>query len=289
MQLEKKLAEGAFVVLAEMEPPKGVEVAGLVSQAMAVRGKVDAFVVPEMSSAVMRLSSLGVSLLLASRGLETVMQVCCRDRNRLALQADLLAAGALGIPNVMGVAGDDITFGDHHTAKAVDDLTLEELLQGMNTLMTGRDLAGIELKGAPRFFVGSTVNPGAAHLEAELAALDRKLAAGARFFITPPIFSVEVLDAFRKRAGGRPMYLLTTVLLLKSVGMARYIQRHLGQIQVPEALVSRIQKAPERVRECVQIAAELVKAFKDRGVSGVVISTLGWEDRLPAILSAAGI
>jgi methylenetetrahydrofolate reductase (NADH) len=289
MQLQQKLEAGKFVVLAELEPPKGTDVSDLVANAAKVKGRVDAFVIPEMGNAVMRLSSLGGALLLANRGLETVMQVCCRDRNRLALQGDLLAAAALGVDNVMAVTAADITHGDHHRARAVNDVDLLELLGAIQTLKSGKDMAGVELRGAPNFFVGAAVNLAPGSTEVELAALDQKLTAGARFFITPPVFDLTVLERFVKRLGDRGAYLIPTVLLLKSVGMARYIERHMEHIDIPPETIRRLQNAPERTRECVQIAAELVAALKAKQVSGVNISTLGWEDKLPQILSAAGI
>ncbi len=289
MQLQKKLEAQEFVVLAEMGPPKGTDVSELVANATQVKGRVDAFVIPEMSNAVMRLSSLGGSLLLANRGLETVMQMCCRDRNRLALQGDLLAAAALGVSNVMAVTGEDITHGDHHRARAVNDIDLLELLGAIHTLQGGKDMAGVELRGSPRFFVGSTVNVASPSPELALAALDQKLAAGARFFVTPPIFDLTVVDRFLKRWGDRRAYLIPTVLLLKSVGMARYIDRHLENVEIPPETIRRLQNAPERVRECVLIAAELIAALKARRVSGVNIVTMGWEDKLPQVLSGAGM
>ena len=288
MGLKEKLEAGEFAILAEMEPPKGTDVAALVDHALNVKEKVDAFLVPEMNSAVMRVSSLGGALLLQTKGLETVMQVCCRDRNRLALQGDLLAANALGVSNIMAVTGEDISHGDHHKARSVNDLYLLELLQAVQTLQAGRDMAGIELKGAPSFLVGSTVNVGTSAPELELAEVDKKIAAGARFFITPPVFDLEALGKFMKRWGDRPAFVIPKVLLLKSVGMARYIQRHIDQVSIPEDLITRIQKAPERVRECVQIAAEMAASLKKNGYRGVHLSTLGWEDKLPAILDAAG-
>lgn len=289
MQLQKKLEAQEFVILAEMEPPKGTDVSEMVTNALKVKGRVDAFIVPEMSNAVMRLSSLGGALILAQKGLETVMQVCCRDRNRLALQGDLLAAAALGVDNVMAVAGEDIATGDHPRAREVHDLDLRELLFAINTLKSGKDLAGVELKGSPRFFVGATLNVASPSPEVEVAALDQKLAAGARFFVTPPLFDLTILDRFLKRMEGREAYIIPTVLLLKSVGMARYIDRHLPHIAIPGETIRRLQNASERVRECVQIAAELVAALKTRKVSGVNLATLGWEDKLPQVLQAAGI
>jgi methylenetetrahydrofolate reductase (NADPH) len=286
MSLQEKLASGEFLILAEMEPPKGVDASAMVANATRVKGKVDAFVVPEMSNAVMKMSSLGGCMLLQSKGLETVLQVCCRDRNRLALQADLLAAEALGIDNVMAVTGEDPSFGDHHRARAVYDIDLLELLDGIQKLESGRDMAGVELKGAPNFCVGSTVNAGASGglLDLEIEGLDKKMAAGAEFFITPPVFDLQPLARFMKRIADRKARILPSVLLLKSAGMASYIDRHLDYVHSPPELIRRIQKAPDKVRECVQIATETVAALKDAGHSGVLISTIGWEDKLPNIL-----
>jgi len=290
MPLQEKLASGEFVILAEMDPPKGTDVSDMVAAASKVKRMVDAFVVPEMNNAVMKLSSLGGALLLQSKGLETVMQVCCRDRNRLALQGDLLAAHAMGIPSVMAVTGDEITHGDHYQARAVNDLKLLELLAAIQTLQTGRDLAGVDLKGAPQFLVGSTVKVPASPegLKTELAELDRKIDGGARFFTTQPIFDPAILRTFLKHVGKRPANIIPTVLLLKSVGMARYINRNLD-MKIPEEFITRIHKAADRGRECVQTAAEIISAFKENAAKGVLISTIGWEDKLPAILASAGL
>ena len=201
MSLKEKLASQEFVILAEMEPPKGVDVSEMVANALRVKGKVDAFVVPEMSNAVMRMSSLGGCMVLANKGFATVMQTCCRDHNRLALQADLLAAAALGITNVMAVAGVDPSYGDHHRARAVHDVDLVEYLNAIRQLQQGKDMAGIELKGTPQFCVGSTANAGASGslLDLELAEMDKKMTAGAEFFITPPVFDLQPLARFTKR------------------------------------------------------------------------------------------
>jgi methylenetetrahydrofolate reductase (NADPH) len=291
MSLREKMTAGRFVVLAEMEPPKGVDVGPMVMSAARLRGRVDALVVPEMAHAVMKMSALGGAVLLQGKGFETVMQVCCRDRNRLALQGDLLAAAALGIANVMVVGGETINHGDHHRAHPVRDIELVDLLDGMQKLGQGRDMAGIELTGSPRFFVGSTVNASASGglLDLELAELDRKIAAGAEFFVTPPVFDLGTLRAFMKRVGGRRAFIIPAVLLLKSVGMVRYMNRHEKEVKVSESITSRIQKAPDKVRECIRVAAELVVALKEEGYPGVYLSTLGWEEKLGEILDEAGL
>jgi len=286
MQLKRKFECGEFAVLAEIEPPKGVDASGMIASARRVKGEVDAFVVPEMSNAVMRMSSLGGSMILQATGVETVIQVCCRDRNRLALQADLLAAFACGTRNVMAVTGQDPSYGDHHQARPVYDIDIIELLQAIQKLQSGRAMAGIEINGAPEFLVGSTADVGARGKspELELEEMNKKISAGARFFITPPLFDTTALDPFLKRVDRTRAVIIPTVLLLKSLGMARYIQRNMAHVYIPDALIDRIRKAPDKVRECIRIAAEQIRVLKNESFQGVLIATLGWEDKLPQIL-----
>jgi len=290
MGLKDKLSQKEFAILAEMEPPKGVDVSKMVNSAMKVKGKVDAFVVPEMSNAVMRMSSLGGALILQGIGMETVMQVCCRDRNRIALQADLLAGYASGISNVMAVTGEDPSFGDHHKARAVNDIDLNELLHGIKTLQSGRDMAGIDLSGAPQFTVGSTVNPGAKgqFLDDEIEEMNRKIEAGAQFFITPPLFDLTFIKPFLEQVDIGRVNIIPTLLLLKSVGMTRYIERNVSHIFIPEPLIEGLQKVPDKERECIRIAAEMALLLKQEGFSGVLIATIGWEHKLADILERAG-
>jgi methylenetetrahydrofolate reductase (NADPH) len=286
MQLKRRFESGKFAILAELEPPKGVDTSRMVANAKRIRDHVDAFVVPEMSNAVMRMSSLGAAMILQRQGLEAVMQVCCRDRNRIALQADLLAAAGCGIPNVMAVAGEDPSYGDHHKARPVYDIDIFELLRAIQELQQGRDMAGIELEGAPEFLVGSTVDAGTVGKspELELEEMNRKIEAGTRFFITPPIFETESLNAFIKRVDRKQVIIIPTVLLLKSLGMARYMARNMPNVSIPDALIERIRKSPDKVRECIRIAGELVKTLKQEEFDGVLLATLGWEHKLPEIL-----
>ncbi|MGB5987982.1 MAG: methylenetetrahydrofolate reductase [Desulfobacterales bacterium] len=287
MGLREKLDKGEFTILAEMEPPKGVDVSPMVTCAQRVKGRVDAFMVPEMSNAVMRMSALGGAMVLQNQGLEAVMQVNCRDRNRLALQADLLAGWACGIPSVMAVAGEDPSYGDHHQARPVHDIDLLTLLATIRKLCQGRDMAGIELKGAPDFTVGAFVYVGAKRRspDIEIEELNKKAEAGAEFFITPPIFDMGVMDLFLNRIDSPQVKLIPTVMLLKSLGMARYMARNVDTAYIPDELIARIAEAPDKVRECIHIAAEMVTAIREAGFAGVMLATLGWEKKLPDILS----
>ena len=287
MQLKRKFEAGEFAILAEMEPPKGVDTSRMVANAKRIKDDVDAFLVPEMSNAVMRMSSLGAAMILQGRGMEAVVQVCCRDRNRLALQADLLAAFGCGIPNVMAVTGEDPSYGDHHQARPVNDIDIFELLQTIEELQNGRDMAGIELAGSPTFTVGSTVNAAARGKspDLELAEMNKKIAAGTRFFITPPLFDIAAIEPFLKRVDRKKTIIIPTVLLLKSLGMARYIARNMKDVDIPDEMIARIRKTPDKVRECIRIAAELVTTLKREGFDGVLLATLGWEHKLPEILN----
>jgi 5,10-methylenetetrahydrofolate reductase len=286
--MKSKLEAGKFTVLAEIETPKGTDVSGLVTNVTRIKGLVDGCIVPEMSSAVMSMSALGGAILLQGIGMPVVMQINCRDRNRLALQADLLAAYACGVRGIMAVTGESTQIGDHPQAKEVYDIRLPELLQALGTLQQGKDMAGIELKGVPDFLVGTTINPGVPDedLEREIEDLNRKRDAGAAFLVTPPVFDPENLNRFLDKAGLEKTTILPTVLLLKSLGMARYIDRNIQHIHLPQVLITRIQKAPDKERECLKIAAETFQALKQAGFGGVVLSTMGWERKIPQIFEA---
>jgi 5,10-methylenetetrahydrofolate reductase len=286
MQLKRKLEAGEFALLAEIEPPKGVNVTNMLNSAGKVKEEVTAFVIPEMSNAVMRMSALGAAMMVQNKRMETIMQVSCRDRNRIALQADLLAAYACGIQNIMAVTGEDPGYGDHHQAAAVYDIDIDKLLGAIAALQAGKDMAGIELDGKPSFFVGAAANAGLSgnELDREVDAVKRKIDAGVRFLITPPLFDTETLQPFMEKLGRPDVFILPTVVLLKSVGMARYMARNMANVHIPDDLIKRIQKAPDKARECTQIAAETLKALKSKAFSGALIATIGWEDKLPEII-----
>jgi methylenetetrahydrofolate reductase (NADPH) len=289
MTLQEKIRSGKFVVLGEFEPPKGADFSLLATSANLSRGRLDAAVVPEMANAVLKASSLGGCAFLQKEGLETVFQVCCRDRNRLALQADILAAAGLGIKNLMAVSGEDIRFGDHPQGRTVNDLDLMGLLETVQKLQNGKDLSGIELRGSPRFCVGSTLDTGAPGglLNIELENLKRKVDYGVEYVVTNPIFDLRRFEQFIKRIDVKPLAVIPTVLLLKSAGMARYIDRNIKGISIPPEMIRDIQKAPDKVKECLRIAAEIVTRIKEMGMAGVLISTVGWEEKLPLILDDA--
>ncbi len=291
MLLCKKIKSGEFVVLGEFEPPKGADFSQLLENANRIKGRLDALVIPEMANAVMKASSLGGCAFLQLHGIPTVFQICCRDRNRLALQADILSAWALGISNIIAVPGEDIRYGDHPQARDVYDLDMEQLLETLQKFQTGKDMVGIELKGATDFCIGSIINAGAigGALDIEIENLQKMTELGVRFVVTSPVFDLHRFQQFIKRIDTAKVAVIPTVMLLKSAGMARYIDRNIKNISIPKEMIRDIQKAPDKLKQCINISAELINHFKEIGMAGVMISTVGWEDKLPQVLDAAKI
>jgi 5,10-methylenetetrahydrofolate reductase len=285
MSFQKRLASDEFLVLAEINTPKGVDISHLITNARRIKGRVDAVSVPDMDNGVMRMSALAGGVLMQQQGIEAIIHTYCRDRNRMALQGDLLAAHVLGIQNVIVVHSESMENGDHRDAKPVDDLDEVGLLETIQTLQEGTDLAGFDLEGAPSFTTGCTVSSFAdeGRMAAVLASAKEKVAAGAQFIVTPPVFDPQSCEPFLKELKSLGVPVIATIFLLKSVGIARYIALNEPGAGVTEALIGRIRKASDRENECLKIAGETIIALKDK-VNGVKIETLGWEHRLASIL-----
>ena len=288
MAFADKLKSNDFCYLAEMETPKGVDLSGFVSNARHLKGRIDAVLVPDLSHAVMRLSALAGAVVLKDLGLETIVQFSCRDRNRLALQGDLLAAHVLGLGNVMATEGEALELGDQPGARAVADLSPTQFLEAAVSLSQGRDLGGRELAGRPSFCLGAAIGPWGDADEAARRAQEARDAAarGASFLIAPPVFDLDDFAAFARQLEGVDAVLLASVLLLKSVGMARYLNQNLPGVSISEETIRRIRTASDRPAEGVKIAAETVQGLKDI-CGGALLVTAGWEDRLPEILDLA--
>jgi methylenetetrahydrofolate reductase (NADPH) len=290
MSLQKRLSTGEFMVLAEMNTPKGVDTSQLVSNARRLKGRVDAVIVPDMDNGVMRMSALAGAVLMHQQGIEAIIHIYCRDRNRMALQGDILAAYGLGIQNLIVVGSEGIGNCDHRDARAVDDLDELGLLGAIRSLEQGVDLAGLELSGAPSFTVGCTIAQYADEkaLECELELTRKKVEAGAKFVVTPPVFDLNRFGSFMEKAKGLGVPVISTVFLLKSVGSARYMATSEPHAGPSEELIRRIRKASDRELECVRVAGETAAGLKEF-TQGVRIITLGWEHRLPDILDYAGL
>jgi len=288
-RMKKALSAGKFVVTSEVGPPKGVNVGKCIEDAAALKERITAFNVTDLQSAVMRFGSLATCRLLLERGLEPILQMTCRDRNRLALQSDLLSAYGLGIKNVLCLTGDHQKLGDHQEAKGVFDLDSVQLLHTATTLQRGRDMAGHELDGAPEFFLGAVVTPESEPLELQIIKMEKKIKAGAQFFQTQAVYDTEKFKEFIKQVAHLNVPIMAGVVILKSAGMARYMNANVAGVNVPEELIEELKKDKEKTktgRTGVEIAVRIINEVKDY-CQGVHLMALGWEDKLPAILDGA--
>jgi len=291
MSFGDALESGKFLVTAEVGPGKGTDVEHLLKDAQIIKDRVDAINVTDLQSSVMRLGSMAVCHLLKDMGIDPIFQVTCRDRNRLALQSDLLSAWVLGIRNILALTGDHPTLGDHPRAKPVFDLDSVTLLEVTGKLNSGSDMAGNELKGAPEFLCGAVVNPGAdneAAMDLQIMKMEKKIEAGAKFFQTQAVYDLESFEAFMKRVEGFNTKVLGGIILLKSVGMARYMNKNIAGVFVPEPLIQEMKAAEDKGQASIDIAVRLVKGMKDL-CHGVHIMAMGWESKIPPILDEAGL
>jgi len=288
MILKEKLASGKFVVTTEIGPPKGVDIQEMRESAELLRGKVDAANITDQQSSVMRLGSLAGCSLLKGWGIEPVFQMTCRDRNRIALQSDLLNAYVFGIENVLCLTGDHVFLGDHPEAKPVFDLDSISLLRAAKTLEQGQDLAKKELKGAPRFFLGASVTPGADPLEPQIIKMEKKIKAGAQFFQTQAVYESKRFEQFMQAVKPFNVPILVGIVLLRSAAMARFMNKNVAGIFVPESLIEELEKAESKAKKSVEIAARLINEMKHM-CQGVHIMAIGWEKRVPEVIEAAGL
>jgi methylenetetrahydrofolate reductase (NADPH) len=289
-KLAESLAAGKFVVTAELGPPKGTDVTHLLDMAELLRDHVDAINITDQQSSVMMLGSLTVCQLLLQRGIEPVFQATCRDRNRIALQSDLLSAAVLRIENVLCLTGDYVTLGDHPQAQPVFDLDSVTLLRAVAALQEGHDLAGKPLQGVPTFFPGAVVSPGANPLGPQIAKMEKKVVAGARFFQTQAVYAPAQFETFVRQVEYLDVPILVGIILLKSAGMARFMNRNVAGVNVPDELIEEIGSVakPDRPAKSVEIAARLIRELKGM-CQGVHVMTLGWEQHVPQLLEEAGL
>jgi 5,10-methylenetetrahydrofolate reductase len=292
-KLRETLEAGAFAVVVELKPPKGTGVDEMLAVVKALAGRVTAFSVPDNEHAKMRLAAVAAALLVQEAGGEALVHLTCRDRNRLALESDLLGAASLGLENLLLVSGDYVTLGDHPQAKPVYDADSVQLLQIAAGLMDGHDSAGLPLTGSPVFFLGAVVIPEAEPLPPQLIKFEKKLAAGARFFITPPIFDLDKLRRFREHLPETPVKLLAGVKVLGADEVALAAAGQTRQVySLPPDLVSDLAgKEPEDIlTRGVETAARLVKQIKQEKLAdGVYLKAKGRTDLFTKLLKAAGL
>ena len=292
MRITELFDRGEFVVTAEVGPPKGIHLDHLVDEAKTYLSGITAVNVTDNQSSVMRTSTLATCVAMKNAGLNPIYQATCRDRNRLALQSDLLGAAAMGIDNILCLTGDHTRMGDHPGAKPVFDLDSVSLLYAASQLEKGVDLAGIELVGEPpKFAKGAVVSPISDSVDAQLAKMERKVMAGADYFQTQAVFEPEKFIAFMERAKqfGKPVQL--GVIIPKSVGMCKFMNNNVAGVHVPDEMLDELRADKEKTKAGitgVEIAARIIRECRPY-CQGVHIMALGWEAKVPALLELAGI
>ncbi|MBF0458017.1 MAG: methylenetetrahydrofolate reductase [Nitrospirae bacterium] len=292
MSFKEAIQSGKFVVTAEVGPPKGTDITTMIHDMHILKGKIDAVNVTDNQSAVMRICSLAVCKIAMEQGLEPILQMTCRDRNRIGLQSDLLGASVLGIHNVLCMTGDHVTAGDQKGAKSVYDIESVQLLQVVDSLNKGKDMSGNEMKGATSFFQGAVVTPESNPLEPQLMKFEKKVRAGANFFQTQAIYDIEKFREFMAFAKKLNTKVMAGLVVLKSVGMANFLNNNVPGIKVPAELIAELKAAgKEKALDMgMTITARHIKQLKDEKIcDGVHIMAIGMEDKVPEILHRAGL
>jgi methylenetetrahydrofolate reductase (NADPH) len=286
------LQSGNFVVTSEVGPPKGTNLGEMIHHIDLLKDRVDAINLTDHQSSVMRFPSLGAALIVKERGGEPILQMTCRDRNRLALQADLLFAYQRGIRNVLCLTGDSLVIGDHKQAKGVYDLDSSQLLIAIRTLEKGKDLGGSDLDGAVEFCAGAIVTPEANPLEPQLIKFEKKIEAGAEFIQTQAVYDLDKFASFMSYARQFPVKILAGIILLTSARMAQYMNKNVPGVVVPQPLIDEMAGAPkgQALAKGIEIAGRMIRRLKTEKIcDGVHIMAIGKEEVVPDILQAAGI
>jgi len=287
-KLQESLEQGKFTVTGEIGPPKGVELKGCMKEVSYIKERVVAINVTDNQSSVMRIGSLGVCAKLVQEGLEPIYQITCRDRNRLAIQSDILSSYILGIRNILALTGDHTSLGDHPQSKPVFDLDSVTLLMTIRTLMGGKDLSGEELEGTPEeIFPGATVTPGADPVEPQLIKMEKKVEAGAKYFQTQAVYDPKTFEKFMNEASKFNIPVLAGIVIVKSAGMAKFMNQNVPGVFVPDHIINALTKAPKkkRARKSIELMAELIKELKPM-CQGIHIMAMGWEKYVPDLLDA---
>ncbi|MDP8216172.1 MAG: methylenetetrahydrofolate reductase [Candidatus Kaelpia imicola] len=287
-KLRESLKKGNYVVTAEVAPPKGVNISGIRREADIYRGSVDAVNITDNQSSIMKASPLAIAKVLMESGVEPIYQITTRDRNRVAIQSELLGASILGVKNVLALTGDAIENGDHPQAKAVFDIDSVQLLDITAGLNKGVDSSGNKLNEPTDFFIGAASFPEASPVELEFVKTEKKIKAGARFLQSQAVYSVDKFKSFYKEIRDLDAYLLAGIIVLKSAKMAEYMNKYVSGVSVPEEIIAELKAAKDEVEKGIEIAARLIVELKQFS-HGVHIMTLGKAESVPRILERADL
>ena len=288
--LQKALKNGKFAVTAELAPPKGIDFSRALQCAELFGDRVHAINVTDFQSSSLKATSLGMCKALINLGLEPVFQVTGRDRNRIAIQGEMLSAGFFGVKNLLALTGDHPTVGDNPGSKPVYDLDSVGILQAAKILASGVDMGGNKLEESPSFFLGASVTPEYDPIELQLIKMEKKIKAGAEFFQTQAVYDIHTMVKFKELTKHLNIKILVGIIPLKSAGMARFMNKNIPGINVPDGLIDRLKNSDDPVKEGIKIAGELIVELRDKNLcDGVHIMAIGAEKNVPFILDEAGL
>jgi len=290
---KEALNSGKFVVTAEVGPPKGTNIEEMLHNIDLLKDRVDGINTTDNQSSVMRISSLAVCKLTKDKGGEAILQMTCRDRNRMAQESEILGAHVLGINNVLCLTGDYVSIGDHADAKPVFDLDSVQLIQAVRMMEESKDIAGNDMNGPVQFCVGAIVTPEAHPLEPQLLKFEKKVKAGIDFVQTQAIYDMDNFKKFMQYCRGvTDAKILAGIVLLTGAGMAKYMNANVPGIFVPDNLIDELKQSPkgQALQTGIQIAGRMIRQIKDEKIcDGVHIMAIGKEDKVVNILEAAGM
>ncbi|KKK47924.1 hypothetical protein LCGC14_3150290 [marine sediment metagenome] len=300
--LERVLQAGHFAITAELGPPKSADVKVIKTKASYLKGRVDAVNITDNQTAIVRMSSIAAGVLVSQEGLEPIIQITCRDRNRLAIQSDVLGAYALGLKNILCLTGDHQVFGNHVASKNVFDMDSIQLIQALKDMRDEkRFICGDEIKNSkkapvvePRIYIGGAANPFGDPFELRVIRLAKKIKAGVDFIQTQCVYDMERFEAWMKQVCERGLHKKVKIMAgltpLKSLGMAKYMRNNVAGLSVPDYYLERLSKVEDKAAEGIKICVEQIKRLKEmEGVAGIHLMAIEWEKRVPEIVQAAGL
>ena len=286
--LQSKIKDKIFLVTSELNPPKGTDLSTLFNKVELLKKSITAFNITDNHTSKMSMSPIAVANLLKTQGIEPIVQLACRDKNRVALQSDILGLSALGIKNILCMTGDHSSIGDDPNSKPVFDIDGIRLLKAVSSLRNGKDLANNKLKGAPEIFSGAVANPGSNDIQKEIDRMKQKIEAGGQFFQTQPVYDIKKFESFFNQTKELNIPIIAGHIMLKSADMANNFNKNIPGVSIPQSIIKNLSEASDKKSKSSNIAIELINELKNM-CQGIHLMALGWESLIPNILKETEI
>ena len=286
--LQNKIKDKIFLVTSELNPPKGTDLSTLFNKVELLKKSITAFNITDNHTSKMSMSPIAVANLLKTQEIEPIVQLACRDKNRVALQSDILGLSALGIKNILCMTGDHSSIGDDPNSKPVFDLDGISLLKAVSSLRNGKDLANNKLKGAPEIFSGAVANPGSNDIQKEIDRMKQKIEDGAQFFQPQPVYDIKKFESFFNQTKQLNIPIIAGHIMLKSADMANNFNKNIPGVSIPQSIIKNLSEASDKKSKSSNIAIELINELKNM-CQGIHLMALGWESLIPNILKETEI